>query len=882
MNLQAYLDNDVKILFFKSFIAAHTRKTKDGKIIQVAAYSDKRLRKDAQSVIHNKDINHLSEDDRANWARLHQEQHVLHHVDKALHERRIKESEANIAQHNKKAAHHEEQRDIARAKGDSAALSEHNKALTHHHNRAQAWANKRAPHQRQLAKVNHKLDGIKAMKEKLWAGSGEVGEKDKLKDTQESPETFIKAPDGSFDFGEITPEISKLIKRQAGKIRLQVGIESDKEKYGIAHIETGHKKEIESLGYSVADFVLNATRSPDEIRQGNSGSLIMVKKVEGKDNITKLVFVRLKPLKEGDFYCVETAFVKPVAKVAKDYPLLWRASVPHPTDSSYLPPSATASTVKTGEDRSTGTLGQSKGTKSIAQPGKKASVEKQDGKAGKMSVDNLITTATQQGRSGNDAYSDYREVNKGEADALNAILKKDVSGYKHSMDESAIRHILKEHGESATELPRGQIGITAEDFKKVPEITNATTADSVEYGGKSEDGLDKIVYKKRYNGNFIVVEEVRNGRGKLALKTLWKTRTVLSATSEEGGSQTSKTFHSQSPTGNESIAQTDGKASQKAVPHYVNDDYRNQVIDKMVSLLRSGNLSQAAIENQLSPKHDINEKDYPEAVKAFLEGDLSHVKPPKKADIKLYSKDITEGSITPQLINKGIKKVGDGFRDTAKALLPIMGKDDVRGYLNGIHVDHKNNRLVATNGNMLAIIKGIPDDTPVIPGSFFNNKAAVLSRSAISGQHDDSHWLDAKIPDFSRVLEDNYGDGETLNTKDLSNYARGAIKAMSFMGARYNPLMITVGKESFVYDANYVKDIMDLARALGYDSLTVKMGKKSQVLFESEDGKAQFILMPTRVDDSPIKTYDPRKRQSSLKKSLTLSRPLMLFFRKSA
>jgi len=170
----------------KSFIPAHTRKTKDGKIIQVAAYSDKRLRKDAQAVTHNKDINHLSEDDRANWERLHKEQHVLHHVDKATHERRIKEYAANIEHHKKKAAHHEAQRDLARANGDSAALSEHNKALTHHHNRAQAWINKLAPHERQLAKLNKKLDGIKAMKEKLWAGSGEVGAKEPAKNLSES------------------------------------------------------------------------------------------------------------------------------------------------------------------------------------------------------------------------------------------------------------------------------------------------------------------------------------------------------------------------------------------------------------------------------------------------------------------------------------------------------------------------------------------------------------------------------------------------------------------------------------------------------------------------------------------------------------------------
>ena len=844
MNLQAYLDNDVKILFFKSFIAAHTRKTKDGKIIQVAAYSDKRLRKDAQSVIHNKDINHLSEDDRANWARLHQEQHVLHHVDKALHERRIKESEANITHHNKKAAHHEEQRDIARAKGDSAALSEHNKALTHHHNRAQAWANKRAPHQRQLAKVNHKLDGIKAMKEKLWAGSGEVGETSDFGPVYRNFKHDAKGAIEHLKMMKTGEAVAALHHPEVGDIDLVWGKEGTgkSDGLGLAKLVKYHPEVVDDL-----QGILLTLEKDDNLSTPKRVQL------ESKDHQAG---IRLDYDGKQKHWLL-TAFEK-------------RAGDSTRTDIMGL----------TGRDDTARSSTSS--DKSIAQPGKKASVEKQDGKAGKMSVDNLITTATQQGRSGNDAYSDYREVNKGEADALNAILKKDVSGYKHSMDESAIRHILKEHGESATELPRGQIGITAEDFKKVPEITNATTADSVEYGGKSEDGLDKIVYKKRYNGNFIVVEEVRNGRGKLALKTLWKTRTVLSATSEEGGSQTSKTFHSQSPTGNESIAQTDGKASTKAVPHYVNDDYRNQVIDKMVSLLRTGNLSQAAIENQLSPKHDINEKDYPEAVKAFLEGDLSHVKPPKKADIKLYSEDITEGSITPQSIHKSIKKVGDGFRDTAKALLPIMGKNDVRYYFNGIHVDHENNWLVATNGNMLAIIKGIPDDTPAIPGSFLHNKAAVLSRSAISGQHDDSHWLDEKFPDFSSILQDDYDVSETLNTKDLSNYARGAIKAMSFMGARYNPLMITVGKESFVYDANYVKDIMDSARALGYDSLTAKMGKKNQVLFESEDGKAQFILMQLKFDYSPIKTYDPRKRQSSLKKSLTLSRPLILFFRKSA
>lgn len=52
------------------------------------------------------------------------------------------------------------------------------------------------------------------------------------------PEDFITAPDGSINFGEITPDMAKIMKRQSGKIRLQQGVQNaNGTGYGLLHIE---------------------------------------------------------------------------------------------------------------------------------------------------------------------------------------------------------------------------------------------------------------------------------------------------------------------------------------------------------------------------------------------------------------------------------------------------------------------------------------------------------------------------------------------------------------------------------------------------------------------------------------------------------------------
>lgn len=174
--------------------------------------------------------------------------------------------------------------------------------------------------------------------------------------------------------------------------------------------------------------------------------------------------------------------------------------------------------------------------------------------SGRVDLLTLTEMAIHPERSGNSAFALYRPVDTVEAERLSALIRSDVSGFVHGADEAAIRHILRQHGDSATEEARGQIAVTRDDFARLPEITNPATADGVDDGGLTNDGLPTIKYSKRYNGYTYVVEEVRDGRQRLALKTMWKVRAVPRTTSGEGVAHTSETSGSQPPT-NQSIAQ---------------------------------------------------------------------------------------------------------------------------------------------------------------------------------------------------------------------------------------------------------------------------------------------------------------------------------------
>ena len=120
---------------------------------------------------------------------------------------------------------------------------------------------------------------------------------------------FVLTRNGSKDFGEISPEIAQQIRRQAGKIRLRIGIqESNNERgYGEKHIERPKRiKEIKLLGFANArDFVAYISENYDAIYEGEKGALIIYKKGEHHTEIIS----KLEPSEDGDFWDVKTAYI---------------------------------------------------------------------------------------------------------------------------------------------------------------------------------------------------------------------------------------------------------------------------------------------------------------------------------------------------------------------------------------------------------------------------------------------------------------------------------------------------------------------------------------------------------------------------------------------
>ena len=96
----------------------------------------------------------------------------------------------------------------------------------------------------------------------------------------------------------------------------------------------------------------------------------------------------------------------------------------------------------------------------------------------------------------------------------------DVKGYNISIKNDAVRKILKDHGKEETELPRGQVPITENDFLQIPNIIN--NPDKITDGGNNVHGKPTLQFEKNLNGNTVVVTYVSDKHNNLELQTMYK------------------------------------------------------------------------------------------------------------------------------------------------------------------------------------------------------------------------------------------------------------------------------------------------------------------------------------------------------------------------
>ena len=95
----------------------------------------------------------------------------------------------------------------------------------------------------------------------------------------------------------------------------------------------------------------------------------------------------------------------------------------------------------------------------------------------------------------------------------------DLTGYKHVIETSGVRHSESRHGKKSND----RTPLTLEDYLLIPYIIKYR--DKVEISDKKTKlhGLKTIVYRKTVGNLYVYVEEIRIGRSKsLAFQTLYK------------------------------------------------------------------------------------------------------------------------------------------------------------------------------------------------------------------------------------------------------------------------------------------------------------------------------------------------------------------------
>lgn len=153
-----------------------------------------------------------------------------------------------------------------------------------------------------------------------------VGKEKKMDIPVQHDGEYVLTSNGSKNFGEISPEISKIIGRQAGKIRFRIGVRNDDVgDYGEKHIERPDRlSQLNFAGFNNArDFIEYTCNNFDEIY--SSGKRLMLTKVEGGHTC----IIELKPNSDGDFYDVITGLIcrrkSILNKLAKEkIKLLWQ------------------------------------------------------------------------------------------------------------------------------------------------------------------------------------------------------------------------------------------------------------------------------------------------------------------------------------------------------------------------------------------------------------------------------------------------------------------------------------------------------------------------------------------------------------------------------
>jgi hypothetical protein len=134
-------------------------------------------------------------------------------------------------------------------------------------------------------------------------------------------------------------------------------------------------------------------------------------------------------------------------------------------------------------------------------------------------LDDVFDAVARPGGTGR-VFTDLGAIADPERLARETGLTQDFSRFRHTIENDALKHAFRQHGDPLKEAPRGQIAITRADFDLLPEVL--ANPDLITHTGKNDLGRDLIQYRKVVGEEIFYVQEVRAGRYELAMHTMWK------------------------------------------------------------------------------------------------------------------------------------------------------------------------------------------------------------------------------------------------------------------------------------------------------------------------------------------------------------------------
>lgn len=151
----------------------------------------------------------------------------------------------------------------------------------------------------------------------------------------------------------------------------------------------------------------------------------------------------------------------------------------------------------------------------------------------KVRYDNLDEFLTKGIRSDRNTFYDFGELSPETVKRIREKTNLDLSGYVHTLDSYGIIHGENHHARES-EVLRGQVPITRDDWKLTNEVVNNFDDVSLK-AALSDEGNQVLEFKKKIGDNvfhIVYLAKVRTGRKKLVSATMWKQRERAISTGE--------------------------------------------------------------------------------------------------------------------------------------------------------------------------------------------------------------------------------------------------------------------------------------------------------------------------------------------------------------